>query len=276
MSETTTPAATDTAGEIPRDPLLDKTETTLASRWTRRVFIILGIGLVLFFWGLFDAAVQYPKTGIKAAEYLEFQYLRASQKVGKAGEASVADPLEEVKRLEGRKAQNVLSNEIEKTRLEWLEALKNAHVLNAENTKIEDPAKRYRELEVLWGGASAQPPQPLEPYDLWVQWAITGAGLAVVAWRGLTALPVARRKYYWDTASSTLKLPNGATLVASDIVEFDKRKWDKFFVTLEIRDGHPAFSGQRKTFDMYPYNELESWILELEAQHVKAAGTPAA
>jgi hypothetical protein len=276
MSDTTTEAAAISEMEVPRDPLLDKTETTLASRWTRRVFIILGIGLVLFLWGLYDAAVKYPETGIKAAEYLEFQYLRASQKVGKAGEASVADPLEEIKRLEGRKAQNVLSNEIEKTRLEWLEALKNAHVLNAANTKIDDPQKRYRELEVLWGGASAQPPQPLEPYDLWVQWAITGAGLAVVAWRGLTALPVARRKYYWDTASSTLKLPGGATLVASDIVEFDKRKWDKFFVTLVIRDGHPEFSGQRKTYDMYPYNELESWILELEAQHVKAAGTAAA
>ena len=49
-----------------------------------------------------------------------------------------------------------------------------------------------------------------------------------------------------------------------DITDFDKRKWDKFLVTLSIRDGHPTMPGKKLTLDTYMHNELEPWILEME------------
>ena len=268
------PPAADSGPEV--DPALLATNTTLARRWTLRVWIIAGIGALMFVWGLVDAIVVYPKRGMQAAEFLEYQYLRAIDKSGKTSEISVADPVAELARLEDRKKQNILSGDVEPARLGWLEALKNAGGMNATNTKIENWRTRFSELEVLWGGASSKPPQPLEPYDLPVQWLITAAGLIVLVWRLATALPIVfKKKYSWDFATHTLTLPGGHTLVPADITNFDKRKWDKFFVTIAVREGHPTLSAKKLTLDTYPHNELEPWILEMERVGPTAKTEPA-
>lgn len=265
------------AAAIESDPALHATATTLARRWTLRVWIIAAIGGAMFIWGLIDAMWVYPGRGMQAAEYLEFQYLRAADKSGKTTDVSVSEPVAELARLEERQKQNVLSGEVELARMNWLEALKNAGGLKASNTAIENWRKVMAELDVKWGGASAKPPQALEAYDLPVQWAITGAGLIVLVWRLATAFPIIfGRKYSWDLATHTLTMPGGATLVPEDITEFDKRKWDKFLVTLAIRDGHATFSGKKLTLDTYMHNELEPWILEMERVGPTAKPEPVA
>lgn len=253
------------ASAIEADPALQATSTTLARRWTLRVWIIAAIGGAMFVWGLIDAMWVYPGRGMQAAEFLQFQYLRAVDKSGKSADVSVPDPVAELARLDERKNQNILSGEVEPARMFWLEALKHAGGMTPANTTIDDWRKKMSELDVKWGGASAKPPPALEAYDLPVQWAITGAGLIVLVWRLATALPIILgRKYRWDLSTHTLTLPGGETLVPLDITEFDKRKWDKFLVTLTIRDGHPALSGKKLTIDTYMHNELEPWILEME------------
>ncbi len=75
---------------------------------------------------------------------------------------------------------------------------------------------------------------------------------------------VAAKTYTWDAAHQQLGLPGGASLVPTDLADVDKRKWHKFFVTLEINDTHPKLAGQGVTLDLYRYVPLEEWVLEME------------
>jgi hypothetical protein len=252
------------------EPALSATQTTLARRWVLRVLIILIIGWGLFVWGLYDAMVLYPNRGIDAASYLKYQYLREVDKV-KPSSVSVDDPVAEFDRLKTRKRDNTMST-VESARFNWLEALSRVSRLKPEYSKVGDAKQELKELDERWGAANVKVPQPLEGYDIPSQWAIAGVGLLIGMWRLITFLGVASKKYRWNPETSTITLPGGATLNEADIVDYDKRKWDKFIITLALRDGHAL--GKETTLDLYPYNELEPWVLELERRGTGKVSEP--
>jgi len=253
------------------DPALQATQTTLARRWLLRVLVILVIGWGLFVWGLYDATILYPNRGKDAASYLKYQYLREVEKA-QAISASVEDPTAEFARIASKKRDNTMTP-VESARYNWLESLTRIHQLNPEQTKIPDARAALKELDEQWGRANVKVPQPLDWYDIPSQWAITALGLIIGMWRLITFLAVAGKKYKWDPASSTITLPGGGTLTEADIIDYDKRKWDKFIITLTLRDGH-ATGKKEMTLDLYPYNELEPWVLELERRGTGSVSVP--
>lgn len=253
------------------DPALQATQTTLARRWLVRVVVILVIGWGLFVWGLYDATILYPNRGRDAASYLKYQYLREVDKA-KTISASVEDPAAEFSRLESKKRDNTMSP-VESARFNWLESLTRIRHLNSDHTRIADVRQELKDLDDQWGKANVKVPQPLDWYDIPSQWAITLCGLAIGVWRLVTFLAVAGKKYKWDPASSTITMPGGATLTEADITDYDKRKWDKFIITLGLREGHST--GKKElTLDLYPYNELEPWVLELERRGTGSVSEP--
>jgi len=249
---------------------LQSSQTTLARRWVLRVLVILVIGWGLFVWGLYDAMVLYPNRGKDAASYLKYQYLREVEKA-KPSMVSVDDPAAEFARLKTKKRDNTMSA-VESARFNWLEALSRVSHMTPEHTKIADAKQELKDLDTRWGVANVKVPQPLEGYDIPSQWAIAGVGLVIGMWRLITFLAVAKKKYLWNRETSTITLPGGATLTEADIVDYDKRKWDKFIITLELRDGHAC--GKEVTLDLYPYNELEPWVLELERRGTGKVSEP--
>ncbi|MGH7132453.1 MAG: hypothetical protein ACREJO_10960, partial [Phycisphaerales bacterium] len=52
--------------------------------------------------------------------------------------------------------------------------------------------------------------------------------------------------------------PDGKTIVPADIAEFDKRKWDKFYVTINLK------GGEARKLDLLRYVPLEEWVLAME------------
>ncbi len=253
------------------DPALQATRTTLARRWVLRVVVILVIGWGLFIWGVVDAVMVYPARGRDAASYLKYQYLREVEKA-KTTSASVDDPAAEFTRLKSKKNDNPMSP-VESARFNWLQSLDRVGDMKSEQTRIADAKQEMKDLDARWGVANVKAPQPLEGYDIPSQWAIAAIGLVIGVWRLVTFLAVAGKKYGWDSATSTITLPGGATLNEADITDYDKRKWDKFIITLGLRDGHST--GKKDlTLDLYPYNELEPWVLELERRGTGSVSEP--
>lgn len=253
------------------DPALQATQTTLSRRWVLRVLVILVIGWGLFVWGMIDAVMVYPARGRDAASYLKYQYLREVEKA-RAISASVDDPAAEFVRIANKKRDNTMSP-VESARYNWLESLSRIGQMKSEETRISDARQELKALDEQWGKANVKVPQPLDWYDIPSQWAIAAAGLVIGVWRLATFLAVAGKKYKCDPASSTITLPGGATLTEADITEYDKRKWDKFIITLGLRDGH-ATGKKNLTLDLYPYNELEPWVLELERRGTGSVSEP--
>ena len=75
---------------------------------------------------------------------------------------------------------------------------------------------------------------------------------------GLTVMRVLKTKYRYDASTHTLTLPSGESFTAQQINELDKRKWDKFFVTIHLE------GGKTHKLDLLRYQPLEDWILEME------------
>ncbi len=62
----------------------------------------------------------------------------------------------------------------------------------------------------------------------------------------------------------TLGLPGGHSLTPADLTDVDKRKWDKFFVSLVVKPGHATLGGKEVALDLLRYEPLEDWVLEME------------
>lgn len=60
-----------------------------------------------------------------------------------------------------------------------------------------------------------------------------------------------------------LGVPGGASVVPADVEVFDRRKWDKFLVFLKIKPEHPQLGGKEVKLDLYQYEPLEAWYLEM-------------
>mgnify|MGYP001232343498 CR=1 FL=1 len=269
MSETDTQTPSPTPGSFGDQPdPLRETETRLNKGWLVKMGIFLVILLAFGVWGLYDALVAYPNRGKADAEYRELVYLNAARDAGVLLRADVPDPRAELQALRAREgdlraaasaggtSQTALLARTDMAKLEWLTALGRVGMLRPNHTTFPNPTERREALDVAW--QTRTPPKPLSAFDIPSQWLFVIAGFGGSLWLVVLFVKVASKKYRWDPATRTLTLPGGATIAPADIAEVDKRKWDKFFVTLRLNDG------AERRFDLLRYTPLEAWILEME------------
>ncbi|HLP83724.1 MAG TPA: hypothetical protein VK157_05190 [Phycisphaerales bacterium] len=261
--------------------------TTVNKKWAMKMTLIAVASLALFAWGVVDALVVYPKRGARAAEFGEFQHLAELQKLGTLSNdlASVKEPATELDKLLAKQKDNAALSADEKAKLDWLTQLKLIGQLNATNTSF--PRSDFRvesgqpvavgsadeRLVVLrdrytkaQAGAEPKAPSPLSWWDIPSQWAIALVGLVGAVWLIVLMLRVKSVSYSWNPATKTLTLPGGATLAPADIVEFDKSRWEKFYISLVTREDHPTFKGAAVELDLYRHTPLEDWVLEMEKE----------
>lgn len=252
--------------------------TKLNRSWVIKTTIYLVCMLGLGLWGLVDGLVVYPKRGHRAAEYLEMQYLEQAQRSGSLLTAAVENPREEYARLrtaerdlereadEASKSGRTIVAEQKQTelaRFRWLSQLARVGSISPTRTRMlaadgaSDPARRLTELQQAW--ASRSQPKPLSSFDIPSQWVIAAVGFGAAAWIGSIFLRASRQKFRFDPEALSLTLPGGRSIRPADIKEVDRRKWDKFFVFLHLKDGGPEIK-----LDLLRYAPLEHWILEME------------
>ncbi len=237
--------------------------STLAPRWWIKTLafavVLIGFGA----WGLYDALVAYPERGIKDAEHKQLEYLRVWATSGRLTEATVADPVAELARLQELSRQPSMMSQADPVRLVWLQSLVKVARLKPEFTRIENPMERLRELESSW--ISKTPPKALSAYDIPAQWLFVLIGFAVGPWLLVKYFRVAAKKYHWDPVGQKLTIPGGQVVAPGDLEDVDKRRWDKFIVFLKIKDTHPALAGQEVKMDLYHYTQpVEDWVVAME------------
>lgn len=128
------------------------------------------------------------------------------------------------------------------------------------------------ELDKKW--AKSNQTQPLAGYDLPVQWLFVIIGFGGGFYLLVLLARAASTKFRWDAAAHRLTLPGGRAIVPADLKDVDKRRWHKYYVTLLLNDG------SAQTLDLYRYEPLESWVLEMERvafpdRAIAAAAAPA-
>jgi len=246
--------------------------STLSKRWALKTgigaIVCLGVGV----WGYVDATSVYPKRGYRASEQYEQSYLEAVRESGKGlDRASVDDPAGKFAELSKAINEGGKLGTSDQTLHDWLESLKMVSKLASENTKIprtdfvsgievRSGAERLETLAKSRGGKVS----PLSAWDIPSQWLIMVVFLGFGAWLAALFLKVAGRKYRWEEATQTLTLPEGNSITPADVAEFDKRRWDKFMVTLLIKPGHATLANQRVLVDLYRHEPVEEWVLAME------------
>jgi len=246
--------------------------TKAAPKWLGKqmVFILLVAGFAM--WALVDATIVYPNRGEQAADFLKMQYLKAALAPGVLERTSVEDPEADLKALSEKQRKASLSP-VEKARLEWLGALRNASRLSASKTNIGEPRAALAELEKRFNKAD-QAPKALSRLDIPVQWAIfVFCGVITLAMVYVLIRAVGT-VYRFEPVTRTLTLPSGESIAAKDVAVFDKRKWDKFLIFLKVREGAPALGGQEVRLDLLRHVPLEDWVLEMEKTAFPPAEEP--
>ncbi len=255
--------------------------STLNRPWVLKMLIFILVLVAFGSWGLYDAAVKYPASGGRFAEWAEWQYLQKAREADAEefgyflNYASVPDPKQELAHLSDpetvRKNQEAAENPdstrrlraiAEITRRQWLDGLRLVGQMTPERTTIENPRARLDELSTAWG--TRQQPTALHGYDIPMQWGIMVGCYALALYLLYLFVRVASKSYRWDPEQQRLAFPGGASIVPSDLAEIDKRKWDKFIVFLKINDGHEKLGGKEVRVDTYRHARVEGWILEME------------
>lgn len=257
--------------------------TRLARRYLFKTFIFLAVTAALALWFYLDAAVFYPRRGERDAEWARWQYLQACRGSSSTPnlplsswdepDPTVADPAAALQALEARAARAESLRDIELTRARWLSSLRSIGRLKATETAIPNPNGDLATLTTQWQGSNA--PKPLSPWDIPVQWMLAGVCGAVALVVLAMFLRAARLTYRWDAVAHRLTLPDGSSLVPADVAEFDKRKWDKFLVSIKVKPGHERHGDKSLRLDLYRYTPLESWVLAMEKEAFPESSPPA-
>ncbi|MBS0195786.1 MAG: hypothetical protein JSR77_03425 [Planctomycetes bacterium] len=275
MSESTpTPAETDTA---PAEPVRSSaTVTSLNRKWVIKMAAIILVLDLFGLWALYDALWAYPKRGANASEYLEYQLLDLLAKNKSNSDPSIPDPAQRLTQLKKQLNETGKLDEADGLRVRWLESLQLISHLNANATsiprddfrgaKVTTAAERLDTLTKKWtrDQGKVDPPKPLSAFDIPSQWAILAICWSISGWVAVTLAASAGKKFRWNEATQTLTLPGGATLIPSQIAEFDKRKWHKFYIALHVKPDHPTLGGKTLEFDLLRYEPLEQWVLDME------------
>lgn len=235
--------------------------TATTTKINRRWFIKTSVYLLAFvgfgLWGLWDGMFAYPKRGRAAASYLEWQYLVQASEAGRLLRAysEISDPVAEYQRLSEEQGATDRDRDYMEARFKWLQALHRVGDLDSAIPDT-DPVSRMTELKSEW--ETRTQPKPLSAFDIPSQWLIAVGGLGVGAWIVFVMFKASSKRYAWKPDERRLTLPGGRSITPDDITEVDKRKWDKFFVFLRLRDGEEI------KLDLLRYVPLEEWVLEME------------
>lgn len=262
-------------------------KTSLNRKWLIKMIVFLIVLAAFGTWGLVDSIWIYPNRGLDDASFKQRAYLEAAERAGRLSTAAFPDPvtaratleakrgeLEEAERkglaLESTAAQStpegqraaadlrgLAAQRADYHALQWLDALARVFHLKPEATAIADPSKTLAELRETW--KTRTPPKALASYDLPLQWFFTAIGYGGALWMLIHTLRIRGRVYAFEPDTQRLTLPGGRQLTPADIAEFDKRRWDKFYVYLQLKDGSPEIP-----LDMLPHDPLEDWILSME------------
>lgn len=274
--------------------------TRLAPTWLYKTLIVALGFIALGAWGLADALWIYPKRGSTAAEAFEHQYLSQLQVAGTLTNdtATITDPAATLDRLRAKSKELSGTGSglapLEKAKLDWLTQLKLISKLEPANTafprddfrvddkgvsqRVASAPERYDTLKTTWtAGADgkARKSQPLDWYDIPVQWLFVAVGGLVGPWMLLNILRAKGKVYRWNEATKQLTLPTGDSFTPADITDVDKSKWHKFYITFKIRPSHPSLANKDVTLDLYHHVPLEEWALAMEAA-AELSTTPAA
>ncbi len=247
------------------------TQTTSLNRtWTIKMLAIAVLFIGFGIWGYIDAVYVYPQRGIRAADYLKWEYLQEAKRANEGGQSapwsnpSIADPVAAFDQLRKTAPENL--KPVDAKKKAWLESLTIVGRLTPEYTAVGNPTDELETLRQEFTGPNGQPrvPKTLSWYDIPVQWVIFAVGLLVGLWMlGLVGL-VSRVKYTYDSATKTLGLPDGSTLSVGECEDFDRRKWDKFLMFVKVKPGHARHGGKELRFDLLRHVPLEEWIVEME------------
>lgn len=243
--------------------------TTLTRSWVIKSSIFAIVLGALGVWGLIDATIVYPSRGRAHASFMEFMYLGMAGEAGMLSLSSVSDPegalrdlneqrreLEDRLREAGEGSLTAKRTQMELLKREWLTSLSRVGLLTPDRTVIESPVQRIQELGEEW--SNKNPPKPLAAYDIPMQWLFVVIGFGGCAWFVSLMLRVKKRVFHYEPQDHKLTLPDGRTITPDQISEVDKRKWDKFFVTLRLQDGASV------KLDLLRHTPLEQWVLEME------------
>lgn len=252
--------------------------TTTNTKWLVKIALICAMFAGLGIWGLIDALIVYPNRGVRAADFFEFQHLTDQRTQGPLSNptAAIADPAATFARLDAKHKEGATLNPSEKAQHDWLEQLRFVGRLTPDATAYpralpdgtsQDAEQRLDALKQQFttaAGGAVKAPSPLSAFDIPSQWAICAVGFAIAGWLFATILRVKATTYRWDASERRLTLPSGASIVPSDVIEFDKSEWDKIFIKLKIRDGHPQLPGKTLKLDLLRHVPLEAWVLDME------------
>lgn len=243
--------------------------------------VVIAIAVGAFgVWGLYDALVAYPARGALAAKWMEYQFLDQHYKSRGLLDASVsiADPAAERARLASMKAEKGQLGATDQALLDWLDALALIGRVNAEHATriprtdftgddVPDARSRLQSLQLLFTtttGEKVNAPSPLTAFDIPMQWLIAAAGLGIGGYIAFLVLRVRSKTYRFEEAHNRLILPDGRSFTPADIADFDKRKWHKFYVTVNIKPGHDTLGGKGVELDLLRYVPVEEWVLRME------------
>ena len=284
MNEETSSESTNS----PSGPL----KTSLSRGWVIKSLLVVLVFVGLGIWGLVDATYLYPKRGQNVINHAEAGYLEVTTKGGtrRSRDISIEDPAARLQSLQ--EAVDLASKQqsdrnfagtprsltsAENATYQWLTALdrlENMEALTRQNeeelarrkageeprdtkTLFVDPVQHLNDLKENELKEAPQP-KPLKKFDLPLQWLFVVIGWGVgIPLLGMFLINAAK-SYRYDPASRTLTMPGGTTVTPETLTGFDKRKWDKFllFITLQGET-------QERKVDLYRYNELEDWLVEI-------------
>jgi hypothetical protein len=263
----------------------------LNPKWLAKHGIIAALCTALGLWGVFDAIVAYPQRGVNAAEFLEYQYLKELEAGGtlSSERASIANPAERLNTLRAKAKESSKLTPVERAELDWLTQLRYINKLAPANTAVprtdfrkataDVPAsvgsavERLSSLRSVWeveagGKKKRRAANPLSSYDIPSQWLIAGAGALGGLWFLTGILKAKGKKYSYDAGSKTLTLPDGRTISAAEVAEFDKSKWHKYYIRLVPKASSSGSVGKPLDLDLLTHTPLEDWVLDME----RAAG----
>lgn len=256
--------------------------TTLDRRWLVRMIPVFLLVAGFSLYGLFDATIAYPKRGERVARAALRELLKISSAEMKMSQVSSQEPAAELDSLQAKDGQGPGSlSAVERAKLNWLTALDRIGRLTPEHTVIVSPPEKVAELEQLYQQDSSEfVGDPLTRWDLPMQWVIFYGCAVGAIWILVVIIRERAKAYTWDAATQTLGLPGGHSVTPADLKEVDKRKWHKYIVVLEIKEGHATLGGKGVKLDLFVHTPLEEWILAMEKtafpEAAAAADTPAA
>lgn len=264
--------------EEPTQPI-DTQSTHLARKWIVKMAIFLVVLVGFGIYGLYDATIAYPKRGEASASWHLHQYLLKADEArllqsdlgvpegmtAKEHKADLESKLNELTQASAGNSFRAKEAAADIARYQWLNSLSVLGRLSADRIEADlgtRPNDTLAELKATWGNATDQP-KPLASYDIPVQWAFVVVGLGGGLIMVLHIMRTASRKYTWNASEMRLGLPGGASVVPADVEVFDRRKWDKFLVFLKIKAEHPQLGGREVKLDLYQYEPLEDWYLQM-------------